>query len=89
MFVDEPSVVQEIEHKIIAIFYPPGAAEPPYRFEHVMTALMNCVTFQMALACPACRKHIAQKIRQNLPAMLTTAGHLAASSPGEHNHTCH
>jgi hypothetical protein len=60
-------------------------------FDSIILALQKAITFQMALACPHCRKGIGRKLRADIPAMLTAAGQLARSAQqefGEH-HTTH
>jgi hypothetical protein len=77
MFTDDPPQVEEIERKIQAIFYPSDATLPPYyEFGHIMSALMNCIIFQMAMVCPICRKNIARKIKRDLPTMVAYASRL-------------
>jgi hypothetical protein len=80
MFTDNPTEVEEIERKILEAIHGAGTK---YNFNHIMSALMNTVVFQMALVCPTCRKNIARKIKRDIPGMVIHAGQLAATARAE------
>jgi hypothetical protein len=90
MFTDDPPQVEEIERKIRDIFYPSDATKPAYEFGHIMSALMNCIIWQMSFVCPVCRKNIARKIKRDLPSMEMYAAKLyAISKSGKPPAECH
>jgi hypothetical protein len=39
----------------------------------ILIALNDAISFQLAFACPICRKRLASKLRQNIPAILVRA----------------
>jgi hypothetical protein len=76
MFTDDPKPVVEIEQKIRAILFPPGATAPAYDFGHIMLALMNCIIWEVSFVCPVCRKNIMRQIKRELPSMEKYAAEL-------------
>jgi hypothetical protein len=84
MFTDDLSEVERLERKLIATI---NDKTEGYGFENTLTALVHAFTFQMALACPGCRKNIARALRKGVPEMLATANRLAAEAgPREDQH---
>lgn len=63
----------------------------PDDFDSITLALQKAITFQMALACPHCRKQIVRRLRAHIPAMLNAASQLARSAQEEFgkHHTKH
>ena len=58
MFTDDPSGVERLERKLIEII---NDKTERHEYEDTLTALVHAFTFQMALACPGCRKNIAER----------------------------
>lgn len=84
MFTNDKIEVEHLERKLVAII---NDETDSHEFEDTLTALVRAFTFQMALACPGCRKNIARQLRKRIPEMLTDANRLAATAgPREHKH---
>ena len=84
MFEDDKPDVERLERKLIAII---NDKTDRYEFVDTLGALVHAFTFQMALACPGCRKNIAKQLRKRVPEMLADANRLAAAAgPREHQH---
>ena len=69
--------VEEIFHRILEAIMP---YQGHNNFDNILEALKDAVSFQMACACPVCRKRLASKLRQDIPAMLVKADRLHAGS---------
>jgi hypothetical protein len=81
--------IDEIEKRLLEALIPYQRAGA---FDEIMTALEHVISFQMALACPECRRHIARRLRADLPAMLNAADQLAREARaqnGEQHHHSH
>jgi hypothetical protein len=70
--------VEEILHSILNTITPYQRLE---NFASILVALQDALSFQMALACPVCRKRLAHTLRHNVPEILHRANRLAAASP--------
>jgi hypothetical protein len=85
---NETDPVKQIEQRIFEAIYTDDA--PDFEINHVFSALMNMVVFQMAHVCPMCRKNIAARIRRDLPSMVNFAGQLAREfQADDQKHVCH
>jgi hypothetical protein len=69
------STKDEILHSILEAIMPD---QGPDNFDSILAALQDAISFQMAFACPICRKRLASKLRQDIPAMLVRADQLCA-----------
>jgi hypothetical protein len=74
--IDEDRVEQIFRRILEAIDPDQG----PDGFDSILTALKDAISFQMAFACPICRKRLASKLRQDIPAMLVRADQISAGS---------
>ena len=77
--------IETIFHRILEAIKPDQGLDG---FEAILLALQRAISFQMALACPDCRKGLGRKLRANIPAMLIAAGQLQRSAQrefGEHH----
>jgi hypothetical protein len=74
--IDEDKV-EGIFHRILEAIMPDQGHD---NFQNILVALQDAISFQMACACPICRKRLASKLRQDIPAMLVKADRLYASS---------
>ena len=74
--------VNEILQRVVEALRPEQGTEGG--FDHILTALEHAFVFQMALACPRCRKNIARKLRSDLPMMLNKASSLARAAQQAH-----
>jgi hypothetical protein len=80
--------IETIFQRILEAIHPDQGLDG---FDAIFLALQRAISFQMALACPHCRKGLGRELRANIPAMLTAAGQLQRSAQqefGEH-HTKH
>lgn len=69
--------VEEILHRILGAIMPYQGHDG---FYDILQALENAYSFEIAVACPNCRRRLARKLRSKIPAMVTRADQLAASS---------
>ena len=74
--IDEDRV-EQIYGRIIEAIMPDQGHEAYF---DILTALYDAISFQLACACPICRKRLASKLRQDIPAILVRADRLSAGT---------
>jgi hypothetical protein len=67
--IDEDRV-DEILQRILKAIEP---VQGPAEFNNIITALKDAISFQMALACPICRKRLASELSRDVPEILNRA----------------
>jgi len=67
--------VDEILQRILEAIRPYQGRDD---YDSILNALIQAISFQMAIACPICRRKFAKMLRGHIPEMLTDANRLAA-----------
>lgn len=74
--IDEDRVGKILERIIAAIKPDQG----PDGFDNILIALQDAISFQVAFACPICRKRLASQLSENIPTILKRANQLSSGA---------